>query len=72
MTSAHRAPGQYSPHCVGIIIVVEVDPDSFRAAGFDPVRPLRQLTFRIVMPIPAPGTMQANADFLRRPDKVIW
>ena len=50
---------QQSPYgrCVfgGIcfVVVIEIDPSSFRATGPDPLGPSFQLHLRIVMPVPA-------------------
>ena len=54
-----------------VIIVVEVDPGTLRSASLNPIGPLRQLILRIVMPIPALGTVQANINLLGRSDELI-
>ena len=53
------------------MIVVEVNPGSFRPARPDPVRPDRQLALRVVVPIPALGPMQADVNFVGCPDEFV-
>ena len=55
----------------GLVIVIEIDPRALRSARFDPVRPLRELRFGIVMAVPALGPVQAEVNFIDCPDELI-
>jgi hypothetical protein len=54
-----------------VVIVVEVDPGPLRPTSLDPVRPLRELFLRIIMPVPALGTMQADIHFIGRANELV-
>src|SRR4051794_15970916 len=56
---------------MSVVVVIEVDPGFLRTARFNPVRPRRQFAVRIVVPIPALGSMQADVNFIGCPDKPI-
>jgi hypothetical protein len=63
--SALHYPSQQSPQgcrilgCMGVIVIIEIDPCALRSTVFDPVGPHRQLFLRVVVPVPAFWTMQA-------------
>ena len=56
---------------VGVVIVVEVDPDPRRAAGFDPAGPDLKLRVRIVVPVPSLGAVQPHVDIIRGADELV-
>src|SRR4029077_15723236 len=57
---------------MSVKIVVEIHPGSLRAAILDPGCPVRALLLRVIVPIPAFRTMQADIDFVRRSNEFIW
>jgi hypothetical protein len=63
-----RNRAQHSPQSyrvfggMGIVIIIEINPPAFRAAGLDPARPHRQLGLRVIVPIPALRAMQADVN----------
>src|SRR4051794_30782662 len=56
---------------MSVVIVIEVNPGSFRSARLNPVRPSRQFASRIVVPIPALGAMQTDINLIGCPDKLV-
>ena len=72
-----RDTAQHSPQShrifggMGIIIVIEINPRAFRAAGLDPARPHRQLGLRVIVPIPALRAMQADVNLVGGLDELI-
>ena len=56
---------------MGIVIVAEINPRAFRAAGLDPACPYRELGLRVIVPIPTLGAMQANVNLIGGLDELI-
>ena len=56
---------------MGIVIVIEINPRAFRAAGLDPACPYRELGLRVIVPIPALGAMQADVNLIGGLDELI-
>ena len=48
--------------CIRGKVVVEVDPDFFRAACFDPARPFPEFLIGVVVPIPTLGLVKPHVD----------
>ena len=46
------------------VIVIEVDPSSFRSAHINSVGPFREFFLRIMMPVPALGSVQSDIDII--------
>ena len=56
---------------MGIVIIIEINPPAFRAAGLDPARPYRELGLRVIVPIPTLRAMQADVNFIGGLDELI-
>ena len=65
-----RDTAQHSPQSyrvfggMGIVIIIEINPRAFRAAGLDPARPYRELGLRVIVPVPTLAPMQADVNLI--------
>src|SRR6476659_9259317 len=72
-----RNTAQHSPQSyrvfrgMGIVIIIEINPSAFRAAGLDPARPYRELGLRVIVPIPTLRPMQADVNLIGGLDELI-
>ena len=56
---------------MAVVVVIEVDPRSSRAAGPNPIRPQAEFLFGVVVPIPSDGAMKTDVDLVGRPDEFV-
>ena len=49
---------------MGIVIVIEINPRAFRAAGLDSACPYRELGLRVIVPVPMLAPMQADVNLI--------
>jgi hypothetical protein len=65
-----RDTAQHSPESyrviggVGVVVIIEIDPRAFRAAGLNPARPYRELGLRVIVPVPTLAPMQADVNLI--------
>jgi hypothetical protein len=56
---------------MGVVVITEIDPRAFRAAGLNPARPYRELGLRVIVPVPTLGSMQADVNLIGGLDELI-
>jgi hypothetical protein len=57
---------------MSIMVVVEIDPGSLRAAILDLGGPVCEFLLCVIVPIPPFRTMHADMDFVRRSNEFVW
>jgi hypothetical protein len=55
---------------MGVVVIFEIDPRAFRAAGLNPARPYRELGLRVIVPVTL-GAMQADVNLIGGLDELI-